>query len=57
VGGKRNKAQAAQAALKEKQIAQERIELFYSYCHFGFSTGENGIGQAESILPWIGPLQ
>lgn len=32
VGGKRNKTQEAQAALKEKQIAQERIELFYSYC-------------------------
>ncbi len=32
VGGKRNKAQAAQVALKEKRIAQERIELFYSYC-------------------------
>ena len=32
VGGKRNKAQEAQAALKEKQIAQERIDLFYSYC-------------------------
>jgi glycosyltransferase involved in cell wall biosynthesis len=32
VGGKRNKTQEAQAALKEKQIAQERIALFYSYC-------------------------
>ena len=32
VGGKRNKAQEAQAALKEKQIAQKRMELFHAYC-------------------------
>jgi glycosyltransferase involved in cell wall biosynthesis len=32
VGGKRSTAQKTQAALKEKQIAQERLQLFYTVC-------------------------
>jgi len=34
VGGKRSTAQKTQAALKEKQIAQERLQLFYSICTY-----------------------
>lgn len=45
VGGKRSKAQKAQAAEKEKSIAQERMALFYDYCPEHITEAKQVLGQ------------